>query len=158
MRICVLFAALILCQCSSPSEAPAIRETTTASDQDALRERARAFLWEHMPDSDREQLSQEYLAENLELALEARASFPWAASVPEALFLNDVLPYAVFDETREAWRRELLDLARPIVAGCSSASEAAQACREGSFLATIALVFTLLERGLPARTASIFST
>ena len=89
--------------------------------------RAARFLVEHMPARDRETLTQEFLLENLELAFQARAEFAWARGVPEELFLNDVLPYAVFDEPRDAWRAELLALARPIVADAKSAGEAAQA-------------------------------
>jgi len=63
-------------------------------------EEAARFLLEHMPPEDRSALSLEYLTENLELAFKARAEFSWAADVPEAIFLNDVLPYAVFDEPR----------------------------------------------------------
>ena len=93
----------------------------------AFGQRAAAFLVENMPQRDRETLSAEFLGENLDLALAARAEFPWAKSVPDELFFNDVLPYAVFDEPRDPWRAELLALARPIVAEAKSASEAAQA-------------------------------
>ena len=30
-----------------------------------------------------------------------------AKDVPEEMFLNDVLPYAVLDESRERWRGEM---------------------------------------------------
>ena len=96
-------------------------------------ERAARFLVEHMPDPDREQLSSEFLIENLELAFRARAEFPWAKGVPEDLFLNDVLPYAVFDESRDPWRPALLELGREIVAQASTASEAVQALNRELF-------------------------
>jgi dienelactone hydrolase len=89
-------------------------------------EKAAKFLAEHMPARDKETLSAEFLATNLDLAFEARAEFPWAKSVPEEIFLNDVLPYAVFDETREAWRADFLAKARPLVKDAKTASEAAQ--------------------------------
>lgn len=89
--------------------------------------RAAAFLVAHMPEADRAALSPAFLSENLDLAFAARAEFPWAKAVPEELFWNDVLPYAVFDEPRDPWRKDLLGLARPIVAEAKSASEAAQA-------------------------------
>lgn len=89
-------------------------------------ERAARFLVEHMPSADRETLAVEFLVQNLELALKARTEFPWAAQVPEPLFLNDVLPYAVFDERREAWRQELYNLGRELVREARSATEAAQ--------------------------------
>lgn len=37
-------------------------------------------------------------------SLTARQRFPWAAAVPKALFLSDVLPYAVTNEARTNWR------------------------------------------------------
>lgn len=96
-------------------------------------ERAARFLVEHMPVRDRETVPAAYLLENLDLAFRARAEFPWASRVPEELFLNDVLPYAVFDETREPWRAELLELARGIVKEAGNASEAAQALNQRLF-------------------------
>jgi hypothetical protein len=89
-------------------------------------ERAARFLIEHMPEADRAALPFEYLARNLEFAFKARAEFPWAARVPEEIFLNDVLPYAVFDEPRDPWRAELYGLCRDLVQDARTASEAAQ--------------------------------
>ena len=45
---------------------------------------------------------------------------------PSSGFFNDVLPYAVFDERREAWRANLLERCAPLVANCTTAAEAAQ--------------------------------
>jgi transglutaminase-like putative cysteine protease/predicted esterase len=94
--------------------------------------RAAAFLAQHAPERDAA-LDVELLMENLTLALEARARFPWAAAVPEDVFLNDVLPYAVLDETRERWRPKLLEVAAPLVAGAETLEEAAQALNRGLF-------------------------
>jgi dienelactone hydrolase len=96
-------------------------------------ERAARFLVEHMPAKDKETLSAEFLTTNLDLAFQARAEFPWAKAVPEEIFLNDVLPYAVFDETREAWRADYLEKARPVVKDAKTASEAAQALNREFF-------------------------
>jgi hypothetical protein len=96
-------------------------------------ERAARFLSAHMPERDRATLSAEFLAEHLDLAFQARAEFPWARSLPEEIFFNDVLPYAVFDETRESWRADFLAKARPLVKEARSASEAAQALNRGFF-------------------------
>jgi pimeloyl-ACP methyl ester carboxylesterase len=89
-------------------------------------EKAARFLVEHMSPKDKETLSAEFLGEHLDLAFQARTEFPWTKQVPEELFLNDVLPYAVFDETREAWRAGFLEKARPLVKDAKSATEAAQ--------------------------------
>ncbi|MCC6883113.1 MAG: hypothetical protein IT576_13245, partial [Verrucomicrobiales bacterium] len=96
-------------------------------------ERAARFLVENMPPKDRESLSTAFLLENLNLAFQARAEFPWARQVPEELFHNDVLPYAVFDESREPWRADLLPIARAIVKDAASATDAAQALNRELF-------------------------
>jgi predicted esterase len=89
--------------------------------------RAAYFLVDNMPAGDRAALSRDFLMENLSLALEARKKFPWAAAVPERMFLNDVLPYASLDEPRDPWRAEFYRLASAIVHDCKTATEAAQA-------------------------------
>jgi hypothetical protein len=89
-------------------------------------EKAARFLVEHMPARDKESLSAEFLTNNLDLAFKVRAEFPWTKGIPEEIFLNDVLPYAVFDETREPWRADFQDRARPLVKDAKSASEAVQ--------------------------------
>ena len=96
-------------------------------------ENAAKFLTEHMPAKDKEALSAEFLTGNLDLAFQARAEFPWAKAVPEDIFFNDVLPYAVFDETREAWRADFLEKARPLVKDAKTASEAVQALNREFF-------------------------
>ena len=96
-------------------------------------EKAARFLVEHMPPKDKASLRTDFLTNNLDLALKARAEFPWAGQVPEEIFLNDVLPYAVFDETRDAWRADFLKKARPLVKDARTASEAVQALNGGFF-------------------------
>jgi poly(3-hydroxybutyrate) depolymerase len=87
--------------------------------------RAAAFLVRNMPDKDLKSLSAAFLTRNLELALQSREAFHWTAQVPEDLFVEYVLPYAVLDETRDPWREEFLALATPLVAEATSLSEAA---------------------------------
>ena len=96
-------------------------------------EAAARFLAEHMTEADRTGLSNAFLLENLDLAFRARKEFPWAAKVPEPIFLNDVLPYAVFDETRDPWRAELLALSRELVKDARTATEAVQALNRQLF-------------------------
>lgn len=133
MKNLALLAALLCCQCSAPSATASTEIQDARASQAALRERALIFLRENMPEADVGALTPEVLEEHVDLALAARESFPWAAAVPEPIFFNDVLPYAVFDEPRDPWRRELLELARPLVEGCGSASEAAQALNRQLF-------------------------
>lgn len=99
----------------------------------ALGARAATFLVSGMPEADRRVLKADFLMEHLDLALEARTRFPWAAAVPEAIFFNDVLPYASVDETREPWRRVLLPLAADLVKDCHTAAEAAQVLNRDLF-------------------------
>lgn len=96
-------------------------------------ERAALFLVEGMSPADLQQLDQELLTENLDLAFKARASFPWAKSVPEEVFFNDVLPYASLDETRERWRKSFYDQNKKLVADCKTTTEAAQAINKEFF-------------------------
>lgn len=94
--------------------------------------RAAAFLRDHRPPGD-EHLDLALLEHNLAFALRAREEFPWAREVPEELFLNDVLPYAVLDETREDWRPAMYERCRVIVAECGTATEAIEALNRELF-------------------------
>ncbi len=67
------------------------------------------FLIEHMPETDLKTLKADFLLENVALAYKARAEFPWAKNVPEEIFFNDVLPYAVLNETRDNWRKDFYE-------------------------------------------------
>ena len=86
---------------------------------------AAEFLTAHRPPRDAD-LSTDFLLTNLRLAMQARDQFPWAAATPTDIFHNDVLPYAVLDETREPWREDFYERCSAIVAGATTASEAAQ--------------------------------
>ena len=97
-----------------------------AKTHGALGEKAARFLVSHMSEADKKSLTAEFLVENLDLAIKTRSTFPWAKDVPEEIFLNDVLPYAVFDEPRDPWRADFLKKATPLVKNAKSASEAVQ--------------------------------
>lgn len=105
---------------------------TARKDHGAFGERAARFLVENMPARD-VVLDAAFLTENLDLAMKARQTFPWASKVPEDIFLNDVLPYAVFDEPRDPWRSELLEKAAPLVKDATTATEAVQALNRELF-------------------------
>lgn len=95
--------------------------------------RAAEFLVTNMPEEDLRTLKADFLIENLDLAVKAREEFPWAKEVPEEIFFNDVLPYAVFDEPRDPWRADFLEKSRKIVARAKTATEAAQALNREFF-------------------------
>lgn len=84
------------------------------------------FLIQHMPESDLQKLTANYLLENVTLAYQGINQVPWGKTIPNAIFLNDILPYANVDETRESWRKEMLERCLPLVKDCQSPGEAAQ--------------------------------
>ncbi|MEW5297948.1 MAG: hypothetical protein WDW36_001123 [Sanguina aurantia] len=71
-----------------------------------------------------------YPGSAIELALLARQAHAWSRSVPEDIFLNNVLPYANMDEPRDDWRSLFSALFAPIVAGAGSLTGAAQLLNE----------------------------
>src|SRR5262249_13534000 len=76
--------------------------TVAASHRESM-----AFLVENMPSRDLRSLSASYLLENVALAEEVFARTPWRDHVPRELFLNDILPYASVNESRDDWRKLL---------------------------------------------------
>ena len=91
------------------------------------------FLVEQMPPVDLQKLSAAYLLENLSLAYEALDRAPWRKRVSQQLFFNDILPYASVNESRDAWRGKLRDIAGPLVADCQTPGEAAQRLNQKLF-------------------------
>lgn len=110
--------------------------------EDPLARRAAAHLIAFMPARDLAGLDPAFVGENLRLALAARAEFTWAREVPEAVFLNDIAPYATLDEEREPIRAWMLERLRPMVAGAKDRREA----------------ILSVNRSLPALAKVIYST
>jgi dienelactone hydrolase len=131
-RMRILWMTIMMSVASSAASIGTFIEWAAEAHGEAGKNAAE-FLVEHMPAKDQESLADDFLRRNLELAFQARAEFPWAKVVPEEIFLNDVLPYAVFDETRDLWREEFLEKARPLVKDAVSSSEAAQALNREFF-------------------------
>lgn len=123
MRATALFLTTSFCAIAAPTDDFI---AAAAAKHGAFGEKAARFLVEHMPPADKETLTAEFLTENIDLAMKARTDFPWAKDVPEEIFLNDVLPYAVFDEPRDAWRADFFGKAAQLVKDARTASEAAQ--------------------------------
>lgn len=84
-----------------------------------------AFLLEHMPLRDLTSLPAALLIENVALSYEAYERAPWRNTIPEPIFLNEILPYCFVTEDRAPWRAELAKQCRALVAGATSPSEAA---------------------------------
>lgn len=91
------------------------------------------FLIRHMPPRDLQSLSAEFLLEHCRLAYESRESDGWAKSVPEDIFLNNVLPYFNVNERRDAWRASLRERCLPIVKDAATLTEAATAINRKFF-------------------------
>ncbi len=83
------------------------------------------FLVVHMPEKDLQSLSAKYLLTNLTLAYKAWDESPWKTEVPEALFFNNVLPYANINEQRDTWRTDFYEKCKPLIDGAKTPSEAA---------------------------------
>lgn len=83
-----------------------------------------AFLISYMPERDAKSLSADFLLENVEYAYKARAEFPWAKTVPDSVFLNDVVAYANLNENRESWRKDFYERFKKYVAPCKTMREA----------------------------------
>lgn len=83
------------------------------------------FLVRSMPEHDLRSLSADVLLEETDLAYRASNESAWGGRIPEDVFLNDVLPYAVVSEVRVPWRRFLRARVSPWVEGCRTPGEAA---------------------------------
>ncbi len=86
---------------------------------------AMLFLLQNAPDSDLQTLSAAFLRAQVQLAFEARMAAPWKAQLPEAVFFNDVVPYASLSERRDDVRGQLRTLSLPLIAGIASPGQAA---------------------------------
>ncbi|MCP4834871.1 MAG: hypothetical protein GY895_08910 [Phycisphaera sp.] len=114
-----LEAALLRAGSNAPSIQRAI-DTVPDEQRDAMK-----WLVARMPADDLRTLDADFLVENCRLAFEARSSPPWGDSVPEAIFLDAVLPYAVINERRDDWRADFRARFEPLVSEASTPSEAA---------------------------------
>ncbi len=86
---------------------------------------AMRWLIIRMPERDLRTFTAERLLENSRLAFEARAGAPWRNTVPEEVFREGVLPYAVVNERRDDWRASFRERFLPIVAEAKTTGEAA---------------------------------
>lgn len=131
----LLLFALLLCACSRygcgvPAEMEPALDAALADCRRAdslrllLRETSRAerqamaYLIAFMPRGDRDTMRLALLRENVKYACLARARYPWTKALPDSVFLNEVLPYAVVDEVRDSWRPDFYARFALRVAGC----------------------------------------
>lgn len=119
-------ALFLLIATCLPALADARADLTAAALDGAPPEHHAAirFLTEHMPEKDLALVKPAYLRENTALAFKARATFPFAKEIPEEIFLNDVLPYATLDESRDDWRAGFMERFGTIAGDAKTAREA----------------------------------
>jgi hypothetical protein len=67
------------------------------------------FLLRYMPERDLQQLSSDYLLENVQYAYKAWHESPWKDQISKDVFLNNILPYASINERRDNWRRSFYE-------------------------------------------------
>ena len=91
------------------------------------------FLLTNMPPRDLQNLSAEFLLENVALAYQAAQAAPWSKNIPADLFLNEVLPYASVTEQRDNWRKRLYEICRPLVKDCKTPAEAGRTLNQQLF-------------------------
>jgi predicted esterase len=91
------------------------------------------FLIAFMPEQDRQALPSEFIVQNARLAELVREKNSWQKQIPEAIFFNDVLPYAVVDEPRDPWREEFHRRFSPLVENVGSIHEAVQILNQKVF-------------------------
>lgn len=63
-------------------------------------------LLAYMPKKDLQQLTKDFILENIQLAYQVKDQAPWTVDIPIKMFLNNILPYANVTEKRDNWRRD----------------------------------------------------
>ncbi|MBR6721201.1 MAG: transglutaminase domain-containing protein [Alistipes sp.] len=110
---------------AASTRAEALVELLETTEESMRRDMA--YLIINMPEGDRDTMELSLLSENVAYANLVREKYEWAKSLPEDVYLNDVLPYFVVDEVRDAWRKELHELFAPMVEECQTMKEAVDA-------------------------------
>ncbi|MCR5183614.1 MAG: transglutaminase-like domain-containing protein [Opitutales bacterium] len=85
-------------------------------------EKCLEWLEKHVP----AKVSKEYLEENVRWALAGTRDRAWARDLPDAIFLEYVLPYISVGETADPWREGFVKMLLPRVADCETATQVAE--------------------------------
>jgi pimeloyl-ACP methyl ester carboxylesterase len=85
------------------------------------------FLIENAPTPDLQTLPTKFFLDDVSQADAAFQSASWRDQIPREIFLNEILPYACVNETRDDWRATLHKICEPFVANCKTPGDAA--CR-----------------------------
>lgn len=86
---------------------------------------AMEFLVANMPEADLQNLTSEFLTENVREAHLAMDAAPWKEMIPREIFLNNVLPYANISERRDNWRKDFRVRFGPLIKEAQTSGEAA---------------------------------
>lgn len=93
----------------------------------ASQREAMAYLIAYMPTHDLTSVSAQLLIDNVTYAYIAREQYDWCKSLPDSIFLNEVLPYYNVTEQRDNWRKDFYTRFSPYVKGCKTLREAIDA-------------------------------
>ena len=91
------------------------------------------FLVENMPLQDLQSIKAVFLLDNLAMTYTVMQEVPWAKRIPVDIFLNDVLPYASVNESRDDWRKRLYEICQPLIQHCKTPGEAAMVLNQQIF-------------------------
>ena len=91
------------------------------------------FLVENMSLQDLQSIKAVFLLDNLALTYTVMQEVPWAKRIPVDIFLNDVLPYASLNESRDDWRKRLYEICQPLIKNCKTPGEAAMVLNQQIF-------------------------
>lgn len=103
-------------------KALAASRDTAAKEMELLISRASQY--------DLVNLTAEHLLDNVGYYQKAKKEMPWARSIPEAMWLEYVLPYRVADEDLDDWRPEFYAELSPLVKDCHDTKAAARAIHQ----------------------------
>ena len=138
IRACVTLILMLVVASVVPARADGGRDTQLALAGANRSEIARAlelvpksqrtgmeFLVRNMPEVDLRSVTAEFLLDEVQVGYRAWYESPWHDQVPESVFFNDILPYAVVSEERTPSRRYLRARALPLIGDAKTATEAA---------------------------------
>jgi hypothetical protein len=98
----------------------AAMEGVPPSQRDGMR-----FLISNMPPGDAASLRAGFLVDHVTNAYAVMDEVAWGRSIPDDVFLDSILPYAVVNERRETWRADFRARFLPLVRDCATPSQAA---------------------------------
>ena len=94
--------------------ANAVELATAIESVPAVHRASMIHLVANLPPRDARELPAAFLLEQVALAHESFEGSPWREGVPDAVFLDAVLPHAHIDERRDDWRRDFVDRFREL--------------------------------------------